>query len=212
MLFDIHVHSALSPCSRMDIGDILTRSRACGLDGVCITDHQSMAVRHVLKEGVQANGLCVIFGMEYSTAQGDFLLFGPFESLPCYLEASELLQSVQRCGGVAIAAHPFRANRPADEELIRHGLCQVIESVNGRNSPQENLAVDCWRQRYGLTECGGSDAHTTEELGTMSTRFFVPIRSRGELIHALQHRLCQPVINTPSAKMMPSTDIIHVRI
>lgn len=194
MLFDIHVHTRLSPCSRMRIGELLEHARARGLDGICITDHNLMDVRHVLTEGLQANGLRVIFGMEYSTGQGDFLIFGPFEEMAPDLPADRLLRTVQQSGGIAVAAHPFRKARPVDEGLIQQGLCGAIETCNGRNTPLENGAAEQLRQRYELTACGGSDAHTVDELGACATRFLAPIQTRADLIQALKQGQCRPEV------------------
>ena len=203
MLFDLHVHTALSPCSNLNIGDIVDLAMDRGLDGVCITDHHTMDIRHLLTEGIQANGLCVLFGMEYSTPQGDFLIFGPFEDLAPNLDADLMLSTVRNRGGAAVAAHPFRRARPVDEHLIRDGLCQGVECVNGRNTSHENSAVAKWIQRYRLTQCGGSDAHTLDELGTFATRFFVPVQSRAELIEALGRGLCRPEIPAGQAPRPP---------
>jgi predicted metal-dependent phosphoesterase TrpH len=194
MLFDLHVHTSLSPCGKMNIEDLVARALDRGLDGVCITDHQTMDIRHVIAEGIQENGLCVIFGMEYSTPQGDFLLFGPFEELAPNLSADRLLSNVRDHGGAAVAAHPFRKARPADEQLIRKGLCHAVECVNGRNTPHENSAVEQWLRRYRLAQCGGSDAHTLDELGTFATRMLNPIQTRADLIQALQRGMCRPEI------------------
>lgn len=185
MRFDLHIHTTLSPCSTLGIGAILKHARARGLDGVCITDHDTMEIRESLREGVQPDGLCVIVGMEYATPQGDFLLFGPFETPPLDMEAGELLQAVAKGGGAAIAAHPFREARPVDEEIVRKGLCRTVEGINGRNRDFENRRVDNWRARYGLNICGGSDAHTLDELGRVVTVFRNPVRSRDELVRAL---------------------------
>jgi predicted metal-dependent phosphoesterase TrpH len=193
MLFDLHVHTAFSPCGNINIRDVITRAGKRGLDGVCITDHHTMAVRHVIAEGVQENGLCVLFGMEYTTPQGDFLLFGPFEELAPNLSADLLLAMVREKGGTAVVAHPFRKARPADERVVRSGLCHAVEVINGRNTSFENSAVENWR-RYGLTRCGGSDAHAVDELGTFATRFLIPIQTRGDLIQALREGLCRPEI------------------
>jgi predicted metal-dependent phosphoesterase TrpH len=197
MLFDLHVHTSFSPCGHMNIEDVIVRARERGLDGVCITDHHTMGIRHVIAEGVQKNGLCVLFGMEYSTPQGDFLLFGPFEEMASGLSADRVLATVGDNGGAAVAAHPFRKARPVDERLVRNGLCHAVEVVNGRNTPFENSAVENWR-RYGLPQCGGSDAHTLDELGTFATRLQTPIRTRGDLIQALRQGLCRPEI--PAAR------------
>jgi predicted metal-dependent phosphoesterase TrpH len=193
MLFDLHVHTSFSPCGHMHIEEVIARAGLQGLDGVCITDHHTMEIRHVLAEGIQENGLCVLFGMEYSTPQGDFLLFGPFEELAPNLSADRLLTMVRDQGGAAVAAHPFRKARPVDEGVVRNGLCHAVEVINGRNTPAENAAVANW-WHYGLSPCGGSDAHTTDELGTFATRFLTPVRTRGDLIQALQQGLCRPEI------------------
>ncbi len=195
MLFDLHVHTTISTCSHLKIDDILKHAGHRGLDGVCITDHQTMNIRHHIREGIQDNGLCVLFGMEYSTDDGDFLIFGPFEDIAQDMSATELLRQVRQLGGAVIAAHPFRKNRPVQEYVIREGLCDIVESVNGRNTDMENQRVDSWCQKYFLTESGGSDAHSLNELGRVRTGFAMPVRSRADLIFALKNGLCYPLRN-----------------
>jgi len=192
MKFDLHVHTSISPCSQLPLEDIIAQAKERGLSGVCITDHDTMEVRHFLQEGLQDNGLCVIFGMEYATGEGDFLLFGPYEQLQPGLAAPELLRHVEKTGGIAVAAHPFRGSRPTREYLIDHGLCGIVEGINGRNRQHENDSVSSWRDRYGVKQVGGSDAHSLEELGRVTTRFQQPIRSRDELINALKNSSYTP--------------------
>lgn len=192
MRFDIHVHSFLSPCSKLDIRDIVKHAKTLGLDGVCITDHDSMNIQQYLQEGIQGNGLCVIFGMEYATPEGDFLLFGPFADIIPDLPAKQLLKLVQQKDGVAVAAHPFRVDRPIPEYIVREGLCRIIESLNGRNTDIENLQIEIWRRKYTLTECGGSDAHQLNELGSGVTHFEIPIQTREDFIDALKKGKCKP--------------------
>lgn len=192
MLIDIHVHSNISPCSVMEVEDILTRARACGLDGVCITDHDTMDARHLVREGLQPDGLCVIVGMEYTTPEGDFLVFGPFEALEPGMSALRLLRHVRREGGAAVAAHPFRKVRPLSDFLAASTLCSGVEVLNGRNNDQENHLAQWWSTRYNLARTGGSDAHTLEELGTCPTWFTRRVRNREEFVAALRHGLCLP--------------------
>ena len=190
MLFDTHVHTRISTCSRLTVDDILANARRIGLDGVCITDHQSMEIRRYMKEGVQKDGLVVIFGMEYATSDGDFLIFGSFEDIEPGMSAKKLLSYVKNNNGAAIAAHPFRAARPVNEEIIAQGHCRIVESVNGRNRRRENRRIEKWRERYPLTECGGSDAHSLGELGRAGTVFTTPIYTRGDLVDALNNGWC----------------------
>ena len=182
----MHIHSTISPCSRLTLDDIVKHSKALGLDGVCITDHNAMEPQNIINEGIQPNGLYVIFGVEYTSSEGDFLLFGPFDKVPQGLSAPELLKWIDSIGGVAIAAHPFRHGRPTQEYLIADGMCRIVESRNGRNSDSENALLNKWRSIYSIREVGGSDAHRLEELGKVITLFNEPVRSRHELIIALK--------------------------
>jgi len=192
MKFDMYVHTSISECSNLDVKDILTYAREFGLDGVCITDHQTMEISKQIKEGIQDNGLCVILGMEYTTADGDFLLFGPFEEIEADLPARYLLELVKQSNGVAVAAHPFRHSRPVSEFVFNDRLCTVVESINGRNSENENLMAKRWHQQYSLSLCGGSDARCIDELGKVITRFAFPVQNRLDLIYALKNNLCRP--------------------
>lgn len=223
MIFDMHVHSSLSPCSGMTVDEAVAAAGKRGLDGLCITDHGTMDIRHTISEGFQENGVCVVIGMEYSTPEGDFLVFGPFEEIPRGLPAHRLLGVVESRGGVAVAAHPFREKRPVSEWIVRDGLCRAVESCNGRNTPAENLATARWRRSYDLIACGGSDAHTIDEVGTFATRFFVPVRNRSDLIAALKSGRCRPEIpasppsracaprrDSPAPSFRPAPPAIHV--
>ena len=196
MKFDLHVHTNISPCSQLTPDSILCEAQNKGLQGVCITDHNTMAIREQLSEGIQKNGLCVIFGMEYATSEGDFLLFGPFERITSNLSAPELLRYVHSVGGVAVSAHPFRHNRPTQEHLIDQGLCSIVESINGRNHQNENDSVTDWKHRFDIKEVGGSDAHSLDELGRVITHFHNPISNRADFIQALQSGFYHPELAT----------------
>lgn len=198
MLFDLHVHTEISPCSSLSLAEILAAARSRRLDGVCLTDHDTMNIRHRVQEGRQPDGLIIIIGMEYATTQGDFLLFGPFEDLKPGLSATEVLGIVNRQGGAAIGAHPYRPGRGLDETILAGGLCGVVETHNGRTPESMNHQAEEMAEHYGLPATGGSDAHTLDELGRFLTRFLAPVRSRADLIAALAAGLCQPHIPDPT--------------
>jgi len=186
MLFDLHVHTSFSPCSQMSPREVLDRARQVGLNGVCLTDHHSRAAAQVISEGPQPDGLVVLVGQEYATSQGDFLIFGPLAALAPGLPATQLLEMVQRAGGVAVGAHPCRQGRSLDPELAASGRIKVIEGVNGRNLLEENQLASGWGRENGLDLVGGSDAHTPEELGTAGTEFVQVIRGQNDLVRALK--------------------------
>lgn len=195
MIFDLHVHTTLSKCSKLDMGQILSHAQSFGLDGVCITDHDTMETKKHFKQGVQKDGLCLITGMEYTTEHGDFLVFGPFDGLPSGLSDTRLIETVDRLGGVAVAAHPYRKNRQIREKIFKEDYCHVAEAINGRNSDPDNRQVEKLREQFDFTEVGGSDAHSLKELGRVVTCFDQPVQSEQDLVNALKNGGCSPAWN-----------------
>jgi hypothetical protein len=187
----------------LSLDDIVHQAQEKGLDGVCITDHDTMAAEQVIVEGEQDNGLVIIIGQEYTTRQGDFLLFGPYEHLPPGLSAEKVLNHVQATGGAVIGAHPFRTGRGVDRDLIRSGLCPTIEQQNGRNTALENAQTRTWLARYPLIPVAGSDAHSLEELGRFPIQFPGLIHTRMDLVSALNSGQVIPVLAAQDNVSMP---------
>ena len=158
-----------------------------------------MGAEQQLDEVIQADGLCIITGMEYATPEGDFLIFGPFDLLPEGLPAKELMSLVDRVDGVAVAAHPFRAGRNTSPEIIAQKLCRIVEGKNGRDNGIGLKTIANWQKKYDVRLVGGSDAHSLEELGRTITVFNQPIRSKREFIHALKYGSYQPETNPLAA-------------
>ncbi len=193
MLFDMHVHTRFSPCSVIRIRQIIKRAREVGLDGICITDHDTAASKHEFEKIADAHGICVIIGTEYTTPKGDILIYGPVDDLPLWLDADHLIEWVRKEGGVAVPAHPFRKERPANQHILR--AADIIESMNGRNRPSENELCRNWlrEQGNGKREIGGSDAHTLDELGRIVTVFEKDITNTETLIHELKYGKYHPL-------------------
>ncbi|QJB57312.1 PHP domain-containing protein [Pseudodesulfovibrio sp. zrk46] len=186
MLIDLHVHSDVSRCSVLSVDDILDNARSFGLDGVCITDHDTTGILSQIREGFQSDGLLVLVGMEYTTPQGDYLVHGPVESLKPGMDAHLLMTTVSEMGGVVIAAHPFRGWRPSDTSVITPRSCVAVEVENGRNTLFENTQAHVFSREQSMLGVAGSDAHRLDELARFPTNFTTPIASREDLVAALK--------------------------
>ncbi len=197
MLIDMHIHTHFSPCSIIKIPQLLQRAKKVGIDGICITDHNSIASKSVLEKIADYSGLFVIVGVEYTTSYGDFLVYGPVDYIPEKMDAKNLFKWVQEEGGVTIAAHPFRKDRPVDPDVLH--LSKIIESVNGRNNPAENALCKNWIKKHGneVKEIGGSDAHTVEEIGQVVTVFKRNIYTMDDLIIELLGGNYSPLKRNP---------------
>jgi hypothetical protein len=187
MVIDMHIHTQFSPCSNIRIRQLVRRAQERGLDGFCVTDHDTIDSLSLFKNQPEVRGICIIVGIEYTTQKGDFLVFGPIEQIPKCMDAKNLLKWVQKEGGVAIPAHPFRKDRPVDPNILRNS--KIIEGLNGRNLPSENELCKEWilKNTNGVKIIGGSDAHTLAEVGRIVTVFEKNIYCAEDLIEELQY-------------------------
>ena len=194
----MHIHTYFSPCSVIKIPQLLQRAKKVGIDGICITDHNTIASKSALGKIADNKGLCVIVGIEYTTSNGDFLIFGSVDHIPAKMDAKDLLKWVQQKeGNVAIAAHPFREDRPFDTGLLQS--LKIVEGLNGRNKPNENELCKNWLQKHGggMKEIGGSDAHTLKEVGQVVTVFKKNIYNMDDLVRELLYGNYSPLKRNP---------------
>lgn len=189
----MHVHTRFSPCSVIRIRNLLARARETGIDGVCITDHDTIASKYEFEKLSDSYGICFIIGMEYTTTKGDFLLFGPLDNIPHHMGVNGLIQWAQKEDAVVIPAHPFRKSRPVPLPILKS--FNIIESLNGRNHDFENKACLQWIKEYanGTKDIGGSDAHTLNEIGKIVTVFDKNIYSVEALINELKYGKYTPM-------------------
>lgn len=79
-LFDLHVHTnRYSPCSRIPPEQLVRQALRAGLDGLAITEHHRQWEEEELGALVNANGasrFTLLAGFEYSSSQGDLLIYG----------------------------------------------------------------------------------------------------------------------------------------
>lgn len=201
MIIDTHVHeSKYSKDSHISLEEILHCAKKIGLDGICITDHDTNELRKDRGVSFKQDGVLVIVGAEVLTFQGDILVFG-LEKLPKeMINAAELLEMVKEAKGVAISAHPFRNNNRGLGEHIRDvsELNVGVEVLNGSTTSFGNLYAYALAMELNLGCFGASDAHVIENLGKFATRFENTIRDEQDFIEAVKGRNFRPVIHKPN--------------
>jgi predicted metal-dependent phosphoesterase TrpH len=198
MKFDLHLHTSRhSPDSIMAPQLMVRRAHEIGLDGVVITEHDWLWTEQELDElRAEAGGLVVLAGIEVSTKQGHFLVYGvtdPF-AVPNGIGVAELCREVHRQGGAVVAAHPYRWNQPFDDILRTER-----PDLDGLELMSNNMDGDVRRRaaalngRLKLAGLGNSDAHRVETLGCCYTEFAATIRDVGDLVQAIRGRKTAPV-------------------
>ncbi len=207
---DMHIHTtAGSADSNLRPPILRQRATELGLEAVMISEHFRVWSPLEAAERAADTGLIVFRGMEWNTELGHILVLGVERYRPEVRSAAELRRYVLDCGGVMIAAHPFRhafdpipalwkAHKNSDVSLdaaCGHPLFEVVDAVealNGASTDRENDLAAQVAARLGLSAVGGSDAHYAEDVGRAVTLFEEPVADERQLIAALRAGRCRP--------------------
>ena len=167
MRFDLHIHSHFSPDSHSSVEAILKQARQAGLDGLAITDHnsvQSFSEATSLTEDRGLN-LMIVPGAEISTAEGHLITLGNHTLVPQGLSAAETIKRAHDGGGIVVAPHPFELFRNGVRSL-RNKRVDAVEAFNSRHLlGVSNYLAARSAAKLTLGVTGGSDSHKVETVG-----------------------------------------------
>jgi len=79
--YDLQVHTDASPCSRTSPTDVVAAAAKAGLDGIVVTDHDTMSNVNATREASPAD-LEIVPGVEVTTTQGHLLAIDVQEPPP----------------------------------------------------------------------------------------------------------------------------------
>ena len=194
MLIDLHMHEkSYSLDSHLSLEEMVAQARKLGLDGLCITDHDSMGLREAAEKYAAAVHFPIFVGIEFYSLQGDIVAFGVRDYPRVRVNAQEFIDCVRAQGGVCFAAHPFRDNhRGLAENLSAVRGLNGVEALNGSTLPADNQRAADWAIRLGLPLLGASDCHIVEKLGVYATCFPDRITSESDLCEAIRAGACAP--------------------
>ncbi|MGA9139022.1 MAG: PHP domain-containing protein [Methanocella sp.] len=168
--YDLHLHSRYSPDGTLDVRDIFRIAKKRGLDGIAITDHDT--VRGGLEAlKLKPEGLDVICGCEVNTDRGDVIGLFLTEEIRSKEHVS-VIEEIHAQGGVAVVPHPFDSIRGSAFWLTDRDapLIDGVEVVNARCVfRRSNAAADLYAGRFDRARTGGSDAHFGGEIGNACT-------------------------------------------
>ena len=202
MLIDLHAHTyPKSDDSFVSADELVDAARQCGMDGICLTEHDDFWPLAAAQELSRRHGILVLPGAEINTDAGHVLVFGLDEYKFGMHKPGFLREEANRHGAVLVAAHPYRRRFLADpgedpaarsemlkralnDEMLR--LFDAVESRNGRGKDSENLFSDDLRDGLGLPGTGGSDTHYLRQMGTAATLFERRVASLDDLVVELK--------------------------
>ncbi len=161
MKFDIHVHSKYSSDGVLEPNEILKIAKKVGLNGIAITDHNSMDAY----KDIEPKDIEIIRGVEISSLSGHIIALNINEIIPKGLTVDETIERIHDQGGIAIAVHPYRFWSGLGEKNIIGKRFDVIEVLNGRCKKINNLRAMALAEKLALPFSAGSDAHFANEIG-----------------------------------------------
>jgi predicted metal-dependent phosphoesterase TrpH len=197
MRIDLHIHTApRSPCSHLGLEPLIQEAGRLKLDGICLTEHQTVWSSEDAAALAQEGKIKVFRGNEYTTNQGDILVYGFDQDIKELLTIQELRDAVKGTGGFMAAAHPFRGFKTfgiGQLQMTVEQACQrkvfefvdAIEIGNGKLSDDENDMARKVAEKLDLPGTGGSDAHRVDDIGKWITDFKRVVRNEQELLEEL---------------------------
>ncbi|MDE2639811.1 MAG: CehA/McbA family metallohydrolase [Chloroflexota bacterium] len=185
MLIDLHNHTwPRSHDSVLDPEDLVVRAKELGLDGLCLTEHDTVWNPADVEALAEKHSFLVIPGVEVSTDDGHILAYGVERYVFGMHRVGKLAQHVKERGGCLVVAHPYRRAVPwkDDPEAWERALeravgnpaipyCVAMEVLNGRGSERENRFSLQLTERLEMPGTAGTDSHATHDIGKVATYF-----------------------------------------
>ncbi len=171
MIIDPHIHSIYSGDAKGTPKQIIKKARKIGLDGIAITDHNTIkGSAAALDESKKFDDFIIVPGIEISTNKGHVVALGITEEIKSGLSPEETIEHIRDRGGIAIAPHPFVRYREGLCDYVKTLDIDAIETLNSRyifgfsNWRAKQLAI-----KRKIPEIGCSDAHFLGAIGSCVT-------------------------------------------
>jgi len=198
MLADLHVHTEHSHDSWAEVGDILDTAERRGLEVVAITDHDTVTGAQKACNLAANRDIRVIPGVERTVPAGEHgvhLIGLNVDQLPPNNDAVSVVDSIHNQGGTVVVPHPFRIGTgllyhaengtvpqsAAESVLQRASLIEICNWKDSQAAISKTLEF-ARNSSHGIV--AGTDAHTTADIGKISTRIESPeaIEQESEVI------------------------------
>lgn len=174
MKFDTHCHSIYSKHWFWGVDalntprEIVKTAVKKGLDGIAITDHQTVKGGLIGKKVARTidKDFIVIPGIEIRTKSGDIVGLDVKENIPDKLSVEEVVEKIHDLGGIAVAVHPFAEfifRRCVGEESLKADAIEVFNAGSSRRGTDKKARKLAERFKKPIT--AGSDAHWHKSIG-----------------------------------------------
>lgn len=165
MILDLHIHSRYSFDSMLKPSRIIDVAKRRGLDGIAITDHETIRGGFEAKKINQDPNFVVIVGCEVNTEVGDVIGLFLKEEIQSK-NSIEVMKEIKEQEGITILPHPYRGHK-LSKRLVESA--DIIEGFNSRSNKVENEKAMALATKCNKPFVAGSDAHFASEIGLSQT-------------------------------------------
>lgn len=169
--------------------ELIYYAKKRGLDGVAITDHDT--VEGALKIAEEADFL-IIPGIEISSLNGHVVGLNVCETIQRRLSVEETVDKIHDAGGIAIACHPTTLFKNVLKRNMKAKF-DAVEVINASAFPFKHMVKRNkeFAQNLGVAHVAGSDAHYGPEIGYAYTIVDAEPEITS-IIEALTKGFCKP--------------------
>ena len=166
MKYDPHIHSKYSSDGIIDPKKIAKIAIKRGLNGIAITDHNTIKGGLKAKE-YETEDFRVIVGSEISTDRGEIIGFFLEEDVRSK-NLQDAIAEIQEQNGIIAIPHPFDELRHSALNPVKEDV-KFIDCIEGFNSrclfQKYNKKAVAYGVKHNLAIIAGSDAHFANEIG-----------------------------------------------
>lgn len=219
-IFDLHGHTNQSLPEILTYGyrQAIERAKLVGLNGIALTEHNTLrGLRKALEYGDKQE-IIIVPGAEISdiSFSGIFptshhilaLGIDPFkvrsDRVPVLKRPKDIINWIHDQGGVALGVHAkpkptfMSMSYGQLEELA--SLLDGMEIINGgdllKSGLTENIRMKELAVEYGLAQTGGSDFHSLNAVGVVTTKVFRNCERWQDVIEAIKQGQVMPYIRS----------------
>ena len=176
MKYDLHNHTHYSPCSNNKPEILLKLIKKRGMNGIAITDHNTIKGALKVKKLNKDKDFEVIIGEEVDTNFGDVLTYYLKKEIKSH-DFFSLVDEVKKQDGLIAIPHPFRRSINSKHKFgypIKN-LKNKIDAIECFNSRMlfniDNTKAQQLAKSLNIAGIGGSDAHFKMDIGNAYTIF-----------------------------------------
>jgi len=185
MKYDLHIHTNYSRCSNLEPNVVLETAIKQGLNGIAITDHDTIKGALEIKKLNKNPSFEVIVGEEISTNIGHVLVYYLKKGIKSK-NIKKVLLEVKKQNAICVLAHPYNILTGKITKILSYKnarktinkkskIIKSFDAIEGFNSrcilKKENILAQKLAKIYKKVIIAGSDAHFKSEIGNAYVEF-----------------------------------------